>query len=590
MITLVQADDVNITTGTNDGVNLDPLPGTTVLIAPGITVNNANGTANCPSTSSVCASTKAWTLTNQGTIGPNAVGNGVRFTFGGALVNQGSVSNANISITGGAGSVDNRAGASITSTTNGITIATSGAQFVGNVSNAGSITGTGGSDLVALFGGGTVTNLATGTISVNNSANAVSISGGTTRTVINSGIITNTGPGNATGVIIQGAGATNTVTNNAGGQISGGFNGIFASNTAVLTLNNDGSISSTRGPAVEATLGGTFTNSGTIASTNSNGILTRNTAAAEVINSGTITGAVNAINFTNAGGGAVGATHTVRLRTGSVLNGNVLGGTATDSLILEGTGIESIAKFTNFETLSMTGSDWTLTNTGVFATSAEVQSGTLHVNGQLTSPTVTLDAGGTLAGTGTIIGTVVNNGNLAPGNSIGTLNITGPYTQAGGSTLTVEVDGSGASDLLSVTGAATVQPGATVRVLASPGAYTAGTRSTILTATGGVTGTYDTLTDNAAFVDFALDYDANNVFLDVLTTSVAFASVAETPNQAAAGRRGRESRCRQCRPNGSLRPDRRAGARRLRPAFRRDLCQCQGCAVHPERRSPQCAG
>jgi len=202
---------------------------------------------------------------------------------------------------------------------------------------------------------------------------------------------------------------------------------------------------------------------------------------------------------------------------------------------LEGMGSESIAKFSNFEILSMEGSEWILTNTGIFATSATVQSGTLHVNGTLTSPSVTLDAGGTLAGTGTIIGAVVNNGNLAPGNSIGTLSITGPYTQAGGSTLTVEIDSSGATDLLDVTGAATIQPGATVSVLAVPGAYAVGTRSPILTASGGVTGAYDTLIDNAAFVDFALDYDANNVFLDVLQTSVAFASVAETPNQASAG-------------------------------------------------------
>jgi outer membrane autotransporter protein len=529
------ADDVNITASTNDGVNLDGSAGTTVMIAPGVTVNNANATANCPSSSSVCASTKAWTLTNQGTIGPNAVGNGVRFAFGGALVNEGSVSNANINITGGAGSVANRQGASITSTINGISIATSGAQFLGTVSNAGTITGTGSGDLVALFGGGTVTNLSTGTISANNSSNAVSISGGTVRTVINSGTISNSGPSFATGILLQGAGAANTITNNATGQISGGFNGIFTSSTAALTLDNAGSITSTRGSAVEATLGGTFTNSGTIASTNSNGILTRNTTAAEVINSGTITGAVNAINFTNAGGGAVGATHTVRLRTGSTLNGNVLGGTGTDNLILEGTGTESIAKFSNFETLSMQGTDWTLSNAGTFGTSASVQSGALHVNGTLTSPTVTLGAGGALAGTGTIVGAVTNNGNLAPGNSIGTLGITGPYMQSGGSRLTVEVDSTGASDLLAVTGTATIQPGATVNVEAAPGTYTVGTRSTILTATGGVTGTYDTLTDNAAFVDFMLNYDASNVFLDVTRSAVAFASVAETPNQAATG-------------------------------------------------------
>jgi outer membrane autotransporter protein len=530
----LRADDVNVTTSTNDGLNLDGFAGTTVSIAPGVTANNTNATANCSSSTSVCASTRAWTLTNQGTIGPNPTGNGVRFSLGGALINSGAVSNANISITGGAGSVTNQAGATITSTANGISIATSGAQFLGTVGNAGTITGTGSGDLVALFGGGTVTNLSTGTISANNSSNAVSISGGTLRTVTNSGIITNTGPSFATGVLIQGAGATNTVTNNLGAQISGGFNGIFTSSTAVLTLNNAGSIASTRGSAVEATLGGTFTNSGTIGSTNSNGILTRNTAAAEVINSGTITGAVNAINFTNAGGGAAGAVHTVRLQTGSILNGNVLGGTGTDDLILEGTGSESIAKFANFETLSMQGSAWTLSGAGAFTAGATVQSGDLEVNGTLTGPALIVNLGATLSGTGTIAGTVTNNGNIAPGNSIGTMNIAGPYTQATGSTYTVELDSTGASDLIDVTGSAAIQSGAAVRVLAAPGTYTVGTRSTILTASTGVAGTYDTLTDNAPFVDFMLNYDANNVFLDVLRSSVQFSEVAQTPNQTAA--------------------------------------------------------
>ena len=75
--------------------------------------------------------------------------------------------------------------------------------------------------------------------------------------------------------------------------------------------------------------------------------------------------------------------------------------------------------------------------------------------------------------------------------------------------------GPGTSDLINVTGApgtATIQAGTSVSVFAAAGAYTTGTRYTILTAPGGVTGTYTTLVDNAAFLDFALAYDANNVW------------------------------------------------------------------------------
>jgi outer membrane autotransporter protein len=499
---VAQADDVNITADTPN-VDLDTFAGATAHIASGVTVG--------PDSPAISATTHAWSLTNEGAVDG---GNTVTLDEGGTFLNE--------------------SGATVTGTATALTFgykpfALPPAGGPGTLENYGTIIG--GVEGVTIWLGGTVNNYAGGTIQTAAGLNAVSIGQGTSRSLFNAGTIEATSTiGFTTGVLIQGG--PSTFKNTATGVIYGDYNGVYGSASAVFTtFDNAGSIASARGPAVEATGGGTLTNSGTIASANADGILIRNSAAAEVVNSGSIAGATNAINFT---GGAVGATHIVRLRTGSVLNGNVLGGTATDNLILEGTGSESVAKFFNFETLSMEGSDWTLTNNGIFATSAEVQSGTLRVNGQLTSPILTLDAGGTLAGTGTIIGTVVNNGNLAPGNSIGTLNITGPYTQAGGSTLTVEVNSTGASDLLSVTGAATIQPGATVSVLAAPGTYTVGTRSTILTATGGVGGTYDTLTDNAAFVDFALDYDANNVFLDVLQSTVSFASVTETPNQEAA--------------------------------------------------------
>jgi outer membrane autotransporter protein len=158
----------------------------------------------------------------------------------------------------------------------------------------------------------------------------------------------------------------------------------------------------------------------------------------------------------------------------------------------------------------------------------------LYVDGQLTSPTTTVQSGGTLGGVGTIIGAVTNSGSIAPGNSIGTLNIVGSYTQASGSQYTTEVTATPTVDLVNITGPATIQPGAGVNVLAAPGTYTVGQRYTILTASGGVSGTYSTLTDNAPFVDFGLFYDPNNVYLDVTRASAAFASIARTPNQRAA--------------------------------------------------------
>ena len=215
-----------------------------------------------------------------------------------------------------------------------------------------------------------------------------------------------------------------------------------------------------------------------------------------------------------------------------MLVGNVQGGSGTDNLVLMGIGTENIGKFLSFETLSMQGSAWTLTGTGTFSTSTTVDSGLLTVNGTLTSPTVTVNSDGTLGGTGTVIGNVLVNGTMAPGNSIGTLNITGNYTQAVGSTYNVEVIPA-AADLISISGTATLQ-GGTVNVLTMPVMYMPGQRYTILTAAGGVTGTYSTVTDDAPFVDFALAYDLNNVYLDVFLSVVPFQEVAQTFNQRAA--------------------------------------------------------
>ena len=538
-----QADDVNITTSTNNGIVLDGFAGTTARVLPGVTVSNTTTNFSCPvppapsmSVAGVCASTRAWTLTNQGTIGPSDFGDAVHFTAGGAVINSGSIEvgvngSNGVWIQGGAGgSVDNQLGGTIHGRFGAIVIGTFAAPVPGTVTNAGTIT----SDGQAIgLNGGTVTNLATGIIIGHGGSNAVSLVQGASRTVINSGYIQSNDSGFATGVAIQ----IGTLTNNAGGQILGAFNGVWANGAGATSITNSGYIEASKaqggGSAIEVDAGGTVVNSGTIRSFTSNATITDSgvnfTGAGSITNRGTIqsTSGGRAIVFNGAG------IHTLNLDTGSVLGGNVQGGTGIDNLVLTGTGTEAISKFLSFETLSMQGGDWSVTGTGAFTTSTTVQSGLLRVNGILTSPTVTVAAGGTLGGGGTIVGAVTVNGNIAPGNSIGTLNITGPYLQATGSTYTPEVNIT-TSDLINVTGAATIQGGTTVNVVVTPGFYTLGKRYTILTASLGVTGQYTTLTDNGPFVDFQLASDPNNIYLDVIRSSVSFQQVAQTPNQKAA--------------------------------------------------------
>ncbi len=77
-------------------------------------------------------------------------------------------------------------------------------------------------------------------------------------------------------------------------------------------------------------------------------------------------------------------------------------------------------------------------------------------------------AGGTLAGTGTIDGDVLNTaGIVTPGNSPGTLVIDGDYSQAAGASLAIEIAGllAGEFDVLDISGAASIDGQLTVSLL-----------------------------------------------------------------------------------------------------------------------------
>ena len=156
--------------------------------------------------------------------------------------------------------------------------------------------------------------------------------------------------------------------------------------------------------------------------------------------------------------------------------------------------------------------------------------GATTVNGTMTASVFNA---GTLGGTGSIVGNVLNLGTVAPGNSIGTLTVTGNYLQGAGATYLAEVNGSGQSDLVNVGGRAALLGGA-VSVYAQPGT-TYAPRSTwrILTAAGGLTGTFASVNELYPFLLSSLSYDANNVYLTLEIGG--FAAAAATATQIAVG-------------------------------------------------------
>jgi outer membrane autotransporter protein len=179
-----------------------------------------------------------------------------------------------------------------------------------------------------------------------------------------------------------------------------------------------------------------------------------------------------------------------------------------------------------------------LTGANAYTGRTWVEGGELIVNSTIGA--VEVGAGGRLGGRGQI-GDAVVEGVIAPGNSIGALSVNGDLTLASGSVYEVEVGGQGFTpgvnnDLLTVSGAVTIDEGATLAILGQ------GERSdfdlvntyTVLTAGSGVTGGFSTVTDPFAFMDSYLVYEGGDVRVVLQRNDIAFADAAVTGNQRAA--------------------------------------------------------
>lgn len=172
-------------------------------------------------------------------------------------------------------------------------------------------------------------------------------------------------------------------------------------------------------------------------------------------------------------------------------------------------------------------------DSGAFTGSTRVNGGQLIVNGSLAASNVTV-TGGVLGGTGLLGNVGIHpGGTVAPGHqSIGTLTAAN-FGQAPGSTYQVELASNGTSDRIDVTGITELIDAPALQIVrADGGPYTLGTRYTVLTSAGGVTGTYALTGDTqiTAFLGFAAAYDPNNVYLDVAQVR-PFTAAAQTTNQ-----------------------------------------------------------
>jgi len=312
------------------------------------------------------------------------------------------------------------------------------------------------------------------------------------------------------------------VTAQADGGDSGFAYGLFANSRSLATLTNAGTISAT----ADYKAAGVFFQGG-LASLQNSGAITAdaNSLAMGVLltsgptvlrNSGTISGTDYSIYSSDTSSSTERATVRLILETGSDLAGTVeLRGTA-DQLMLTGSGSED-ETFVGVESLTMYGSDWSLSGDSDFGT-IDVTLGRLGIDGAIGGET-TIGTYGILGGNGTLTGQIASAGTIAPGHSIGHLTIDGDLTQDTDGTLEIEV-GDGEADQLTVTGTAYLA--GTLLVL--PEGYATDGSYTFLDANS-LDGSFDTI-DSAAVLSAALSDGSASQSLTLDVTRNSYTSLA----------------------------------------------------------------
>ncbi|MEG2913897.1 MAG: autotransporter domain-containing protein, partial [Pseudomonas sp.] len=172
-----------------------------------------------------------------------------------------------------------------------------------------------------------------------------------------------------------------------------------------------------------------------------------------------------------------------------------------------------------------------LTGNNPFSGTVAVDQGVLQVGSRAAQASlggqVTVASGAALSGNGSV-GSVVNNGLVQSGAEAGTLSVAGNLTNASSGVLALTVSSPTATPL-AVGGTAALGGGLQVNSLAP---FTGNTTYSLITAGGGVTGTFSAADlPQYAFLDSTLVYDANAVNLVVSRNDNSFADVAATGNQ-----------------------------------------------------------
>jgi autotransporter-associated beta strand protein len=166
-----------------------------------------------------------------------------------------------------------------------------------------------------------------------------------------------------------------------------------------------------------------------------------------------------------------------------------------------------------------------------------INSGTLFMTGSLVSPLVNVVLGSNLNGTGSITGSVINNGAVNPGNAVGALNIVGSYTQGGSGLLVTQLVTPSNHDQLIINGVASL--GGALQITTPSGARPALGSSFDIIHAGSVTAPFATVINPFAgpgtLVKLVVVYSPTTVVVNAVQNSFenALSLIPLTSNQTA---------------------------------------------------------
>ncbi|MGK6353840.1 autotransporter outer membrane beta-barrel domain-containing protein [Sphingomonas sp. DT-207] len=287
--------------------------------------------------------------------------------------------------------------------------------------------------------------------------------------------------GKLAGVVDLGAG-NDSFRLISGGTLNGSISGGAGSDTAVLDVTGG------------FTLGGNALRDFEVLTTEGSGAFTIASAVGfeRVSTAG---------NFTIAGTGVLTTGQLAlgggddRMTIAGRFTGSVDGGSGTDLIAVSGGSLDAPIGFTNvanIESFAMSGGYATLSGSGVFGSMALTGGRFIGLAGSSIGATqINVGQGATFGSAGNVTGNLAVAGTLSPGASPGTMTVTGNVALAGTSLSVFELTPT-VYDKLIVNGALSIAPGATLQLVTS-GTLRPGASYDLITASGGITGSYSTV-------------------------------------------------------------------------------------------------